>query len=298
MVSLLRPILFISVQVYNKYLFLAVGQDRLPLVASWEGGCRKQLSVASQRVNHSSFLSIVPSHFLFYLQTNMLPYLLPFGTCLVLILMQYSGMVFSLFFCPPSRLALSPIIQYSVRVPCVSILWSWKTGHGSLQHPSINATFPPHPPISCRVIGDSPCAQREESLFSWCSLPPISHEGGSSKKEDWIWWGFWLLSFSHCLDPPQAIWVSCPPYSHFHLCSLLFSSLPCGSAESPVQKCSLRPLPGAEWKCQRLLNIQLFFPALPLGTFSLQVREWFLFGLYNKECDKFGKKWDSHLHPV
>lgn len=159
----MRPILFISVQVYNKYLFLAVGQERLPLVASWEGGCRKQLNVASPRVNHSSFLSIVPSYLLFYLQTNMLPYFLPFGTCLVLILTQYSGMVFSLFFsCPPSRLALSPIIQHSARVPCISILW-----RGRLDMvPFSNATYFFSSPSQLQSNRRLSLAQREECLFS------------------------------------------------------------------------------------------------------------------------------------
>lgn len=58
--------------------------------------------------------------------------------------------------------------------------------------------------------------------------------------------------------------------------SFSFSFLPCGRTKSPVQKCGLRPLPGAEWKCQRLLNIQLFFLVLPLGTLSLQVCDFFL----------------------
>lgn len=182
---------------------MAVGQELLPLVANWEGGCRKQLNIASQRVNHSSLLSIVPSYFLFFLHPNMLPHFLPFGACLVLILMQYSGTSFSLCFsCPPSRLILSPTIQYSARVSCISILWSWKAGQDSFQHPSMQLFFFP---IGCRVIGDSLCDHREECLFSWCSLLRVSHEGGSLKEEDWIWWGFWLLSFSHCLDPPQAM---------------------------------------------------------------------------------------------
>lgn len=102
------------------------------------------------------------------------------------------------------------------------------------------------------------------------------------------------------LWPPQTLRVSCPPYSPIPISALpfSFSSLPCGHAASPVQKRGPRPLPGAEWKCQRLLNPRLFFLPLQLGTLFQQVRKWFFFRLYNKECDKFGKKWDSHLHPV
>lgn len=93
----------------------------------------------------------------------------------------------------------------------------------------------------------------------------------------------------------QTVWVSCPPYCPVYISAL---SLLCGSAGSPVLERGPRPLPEAEWQCPRLLNTWLFFLPLQLGTLSQQACKWFFFRLNNKEYDKFGKKWDSHLHPV
>lgn len=187
--------------------------------------------------------------------------------------MWYSGTVFTLYLCcPPQRLAL-PLTTSTLPGclrhfhPMVMEDWIW------FLPASINTAF--------FFFSQSAQSNRRLSLWpegrmsvfmmlpSTCRPQGRRLEGGRLNDRD----SDCCHSFD-VLTPSNHLSIMPSLLPCFHFCYLLLSSLPHVRADSPVQIHGPRPLPGAEWKCQRLLKAWLFLP-LQLGTLSQQVRKCF-----------------------